>query len=145
MDTERLLGHKIDQYKIEQHVARGGMADVYLAQDEDLERRVAFKVMLDTLAMDEQFVHRFRREARTVARLDHPNIVQVYSTGQTPSGQPYIAMQYIPGGSLREKLEELAERNKLLTTEQVLNIMRQLVIALGIAHQAQVIHLQTRP
>ncbi len=145
MDTERLLGQKIDQYKIEQHVARGGMADVYLAQDEDLQRRVAFKVMLDTLATDEQFVRRFRREARTVARLDHPNIVQVYSTGQTPQGQPYIAMQYIPGGSLREKLEELAERNKLLTTEQVLNIMRQLAIALGIAHQAQVIHRDLKP
>ncbi|MAT99785.1 MAG: hypothetical protein CL608_21810 [Anaerolineaceae bacterium] len=145
MDTERLLGHKIDQYKIEQHVARGGMADVYLAKDEDLERHVAFKVMLDTLATDDQFVRRFRREARTVARLDHPNIVQVYSTGQTPLGQPYIAMQYIPGGSLREKLEELAERNKLLTTEQVLNIMRQLAVALGIAHQAQVIHRDLKP
>lgn len=145
MDTERLLGQKIDQYRIEQHVARGGMADVYLAKDEDLERRVAFKVMLDTLATDDQFVRRFQREARTVALLDHPNIVQIFSTGQTPLGQPYIAMQYIPGGSLREKLEELAERNKLLTTEQVLNIMRQLAIALGIAHQAKVIHRDLKP
>ena len=75
MDTEKLLGHKIDQYTIEQHVARGGMADVYLAKDEDLQRHVAFKVMLDTLASEEQFVRRFRREAQTVARLDHPNII----------------------------------------------------------------------
>ncbi len=145
MDTEKLLGHKIDQYTIEQHVARGGMADVYLAKDEDLQRHVAFKVMLDTLASEEQFVRRFRREAQTVARLDHPNIVQVYSTGRTSSGQPYIAMQYIPGGSLREKLEELDKRNKLLTTEQVLNIMRQLAIALSIAHQAKVIHRDLKP
>lgn len=145
MDTERLLGEKIDQYTIEKHVARGGMADVYVAKDDDLQRRVAIKVMLDTLATDDQFVRRFRREALTVARLDHPSIVQVFSTGRTSLGQPYIAMQYIPGGSLREKLEELAERNKLLTTEQVLNIMRQLAIALGIAHQAKVIHRDLKP
>lgn len=145
MDTERLLGQKIDQYIVEKHVARGGMADVYIAKDENLQRRVAVKIMLDTLATDEQFVQRFRREALIVASLDHPNIVQVFSTGRTPLGQPYIAMQYIPGGSLREKLEELAERNKLLTTEQVLNIMRQLAIALGIAHQAKVIHRDLKP
>ena len=145
MDTARLVGEQIDQYHIKSHIARGGMADVYLAQDVDLERNVAFKVMLDLLATDEQYVRRFKREARTVARLDHPNIVQVFSTGQTPLGQPYIAMQFIEGGSLREKLLELASRHKLLTTEQVLNIMRQIAIALGVAHQADVVHRDLKP
>jgi serine/threonine protein kinase len=145
LETARLLGQKIDQYRIERPIDRGGMADVYLALDEDLGRHVAFKVMLDVLVLDEQYVRRFQREARTVARLDHSNIVKVYSTGKTPFGQPYIAMQYIEGGSLREKLAELAERNKLLTTEQILNIMRQLAAALGVAHKAGVVHRDLKP
>lgn len=121
------------------------MADVYLAQDTTLKRDVAFKVMLDALAIDPQYVQRFQREARTVARLDHPNIIQVYSTGQTPFGQPYIAMQYISGGSLRDRLEQLAERGKLLTTEQTLNLARQLALALSVAHRAGVIHRDLKP
>lgn len=145
MDTARLVGERIDQYEILNHIARGGMADVYLAKDVDLERNVAFKVMLDMLALDDQYVRRFQREARTVARLDHPNIVQVYSTGQTRLGQPYITMQYIDGGSLRDKISELARRNKRLTTEQVLNIMRQIAIALGEAHKADVVHRDLKP
>ena len=95
MDTGRLVGQTIDQFHIIKHIARGGMADVYLAKDTILGREVAFKVMLDALALDPQYVKRFQREARVVARLDHPNIVHVYSTGQTQFGQPYIAMQYI--------------------------------------------------
>ncbi len=121
------------------------MADVYLAQDTTLQRDVAFKVMLDALALDPQYVQRFQREARTVARLDHPNIIQVYSTGQTPLGQPYIAMQYISGGSLRDRLEQLAERGKLLTTEQTLNLARQLALALSVAHRAGIIHRDLKP
>jgi serine/threonine protein kinase len=134
METRQLIGQQIDRYLILDHIARGGMADVYLAEDVDLKREVALKVMLEVLAQDPLFVQRFRREARTVARLDHPNIVQVYSTGLTPTNQPYIAMQYIRGGSLREKLEELAARGKLLTAEQALNIVRQVALALGVAH-----------
>lgn len=121
------------------------MADVYLAHDTTLQRDVAFKVMLDALALDPQYAQRFQREARTVARLDHPNIIQVYSTGQTPFGQPYIAMQYISGGSLRDRLEQLVERGKLLTTEQTLNLARQLALALSMAHRAGVIHRDLKP
>ncbi|MCB9420404.1 MAG: serine/threonine-protein kinase [Ardenticatenaceae bacterium] len=145
MDTEKFVGHKIDRYRILRHIASGGMADVYLAEDEDLARKVALKIMLDTLAIDPQFVQRFRQEARTVARLDHPNIVQVYTVGETPTGRPYIAMQYIEGGSLREKLEQLAIRGKLLTIEQALNVTRQIALALGVAHQAQVVHRDLKP
>ncbi|HFQ94322.1 MAG TPA: hypothetical protein ENK32_09950, partial [Anaerolineae bacterium] len=141
-----LLGQQVDQYQILQHIDRGGMADVYLAQDVDLQRKVALKVMLDTLAAaDPQFVERFRREAQMVAKLDHPNIVQVYNVGRTPANQPYIAMQYIEGGSLRDKLKELAEREKLLTTEQALNIARQIALALGAAHKAGIVHRDMKP
>lgn len=144
--NNELNGQQFDQYLIVQHIARGGMADVYLAKDVDLERNVALKVMLDVLAAsDPQFVERFRREAQIVARLDHPNIVQVYTVGQTPKGQPYIAMQYIEGGSLRDKLKELSEREKLLTTEQGLNIVRYIALALGEAHKADIVHRDLKP
>ncbi len=143
--NDKLAGQQIDQYRVLEHIARGGMADVYLAEDVDLQRKIALKVMLETLAADTQFVRRFRREAQAVARLDHPNIVQVYTVGQTPTGRPYIAMQFIEGGSLREKLQQLAERGKLLTTEQALNIARQIAEALAVAHNAHIIHRDLKP
>lgn len=145
MDTARLVGEQIDQYKILSHIERGGMADVYLAEDVTLKRKVAFKVMLDVLATDPQYVARFQREAQTVAQVDHPNIVQVYSTGLTPLGQPYIAMQYIDGGSLGDKLKILGQKGKLLTTEQSLNIVRQLALALSVAHNARIVHRDLKP
>ncbi len=145
MDAEHLIGQDIDRYQIIEHIARGGMADVYLAEDVDLERKVALKVMLDTLSIDSQFVQRFRREAQTVAKLEHTNIVQIYSFGLLSSNQPFLAMQYIEGGSLRDKLQELAERSKLLTTEQALNIARQIAQALAAAHNAHVVHRDLKP
>ncbi len=145
VDTKKLVGQQVDHYHIVEHIARGGMADVYLAEDLNLNRRAAIKVLLELLAIDTQFVQRFQREARTVAQLEHPNIVQVYGVGKTALGLPYIAMQYIDGGSLREKLKELAQRGKLLTTEQALNIARQIVLALGVAHNARVVHRDLKP
>ena len=145
MDSTKLIGQQVDRYKVLQHLARGGMADVFIAEDVDLKRQVALKVMLDVLAADDTFVQRFRREAQTVARLDHPNIVQVYSTGLTPMGQPYIAMQFINGGSLSEKLKQFAEQGKLVPTEQALAIIRQIANALGVAHQAGIVHRDLKP
>ncbi|MCA9936056.1 MAG: SUMF1/EgtB/PvdO family nonheme iron enzyme, partial [Anaerolineales bacterium] len=77
--------------------------------------------------------------------LDHPNIVQVYSTGLTPMNQPYIAMQFINGGSLGNKLKQFAEQGKLVPTEQALAIVRQIANALGVAHQAGVVHRDLKP
>jgi serine/threonine-protein kinase len=145
METERFSGQQIDRYRILKHIARGGMADVYLAEDVDLRRKVAVKVMLETLSLEPEFVQRFRREAQTVAKLDHTNIVQVYSTGLTATKQPYIAMQFIEGGSLQERLAQLAQRGKLLTTEQALNIARQLALALAVAHRAKIVHRDLKP
>ena len=145
MDSKYLIGKQIDNYLIIKHIARGGMADVYQAEDVDLKRNVALKVMIQSLAVDDQFVERFRREAQTVAKLDHPNIVQVYSVGVLPEGAPYIAMQFIDGGTLRDKLRQLTQRGKLLTTEQSLNIVRQVATALGVAHSAKVVHRDMKP
>ncbi|MCA9969355.1 MAG: serine/threonine protein kinase, partial [Anaerolineales bacterium] len=140
-----LIGQQIDRYRVLAHIDRGGMADVYLAEDVDLQRAVALKVMLDTLTADEQFVQRFRREAQMVARLDHPNIVQVYRTGVTDDNRPYIAMQYIDGGSLRDRLRHFAAENQLVPTAQALAIVRQVAVALGVAHAAGIIHRDLKP
>ncbi|MCB9420406.1 MAG: protein kinase [Ardenticatenaceae bacterium] len=145
MDTEKFIGQQIDRYHIISHIARGGMADVYLAEDIYLKRKVALKVMLDTLSIDPQYVERFRREAQTVAKLDHNNIVQVYSTGLTPTQQPFLAMQFVDGGSLEDKLEQLLQRGKLLTTEQSLNIARQIALALAQAHTVHIVHRDLKP
>jgi eukaryotic-like serine/threonine-protein kinase len=144
-EMQDLVGKRIGRYEVQAHIGRGGMADVYLAYDVDLQRKVALKILLPALAHDAAFVQRFRREAQTVARLDHPNIVNVYDIGLTPQQRPYIAMQYIEGGSLRDRLAELAERGKLIPTEQALAIMRQMAEALSVAHQAGIVHRDLKP
>lgn len=146
MNDDPLIGQEIDQYRIFQYIASGGLADVYLASDIQLERQVALKIMQEgLLEKNPTASQRFYREARAAARLNHPHIVQVYSVGQTSAGRPYIAMQYITGGSLRDKLQALAERNKLLTPEQALNIARQIAEALAAAHNAGIIHRDLKP
>ncbi|MBK8986000.1 MAG: protein kinase [Chloroflexi bacterium] len=144
-DPKQLIGQKIGQYEVTSHIARGGMADVYQAFDVQLQRKVALKVMLAQLSADSQFVERFRREAQTVARLEHPNIIQVFGIGLTPDQRPYIAMPFIEGGSLRETLELLKKRGSLLPTTQALAIVRQMADALRVAHAADIIHRDIKP
>ncbi len=143
LDPEQLIGEKINQYRIDAHIDRGGMADVYLAFDEKLHRRVALKIMLPAYAHDKQFVERFWREARTAARLDHPNIVQVYEISQTEGQRPYIAMQYIDGGSIKDKLTALDGR--AMPAEEALAIVQKVALALNVAHNANIIHRDIKP
>src|SRR5215475_445804 len=83
-----------DRYLIESKLGTGGMATVYLAEDQELGRRVAIKMLDDRHAQDEQFVERFRREAKNAAGLSHPNIVSIYDRGES-NGAYYIAMEYL--------------------------------------------------
>ncbi len=145
MSKRDLTGKRIGRYEVQKHLGRGGMADVYLGYDVELERPVALKIMLPGMAQDQQFVARFRREARTAARLNHPNIVQVYDVGTTDDGQPYIAMQFIEGGSLRDNLSDLAKRGKLLPTDQALGIIQQVAEGLSVAHAAGIVHRDIKP
>src|SRR5918911_3074829 len=92
------------RYRIVGFLGSGGMGEVYLAHDEVLERDVALKVLKSEYAGDEEFAERFRREARSAASLSHPNIVQVYDRGEAEDGTSYIAMEYVPGGTLQEQI-----------------------------------------
>src|SRR5258708_3998314 len=89
------------RYRIVRKLGAGGMADVYLAEDQELGRRLAIKILNDRHAHDDQFVERFRREAKNAAGLSHPNIVSIYDRGEA-DGTYYIAMEYLDGRSLKE-------------------------------------------
>lgn len=144
-DPETLVGHRVNQYEIREHLASGGMADVYLAHDVTLNRLAALKILLPALAADGQFVARFQREAQTVARLEHPNIIQIYGIGETASRRPYLAMQYIDGGSLQDVLETLATRGERLETTRALQVVATMAEALQVAHAADIVHRDMKP
>src|ERR1043166_1628572 len=100
--SDTLIGTVFDgRYRIVRKLGTGGMADVYRAEDQELGRRVAIKILNDRHAADDQFVERFRREAKNAAGLSHPNIVSVYDRG-TAQGTYYIAMEFLDGRSLKE-------------------------------------------
>ena len=116
------------------------MATVYLAVDERLEREVALKVMRAHLAHDDTFVTRFRREARSAAALSHPNVVAVYDQGED-DGQMFLAMEYVPGQTLREVLTEEGP----LSPRAALDVLEPLLLALAAAHDKGLIHRDVKP
>jgi len=144
-DPNRLIGQKVDKYLVKQHIKRGGMADVYLAYDDGLDRNIALKVALPQFTTDPAFVERFRREAKAAARLRHPNIVQVYATGLTSDDDIYIAMEYVQGGTLTEMLYQLEQKGEVLTTAHALYLVRGIADALGVAHRAGIVHRDLKP
>ncbi len=128
------------RYRIIRPVGQGGMARVLLAEDADLHRPVALKILSGRYAGDAAFVERFTREARAVAALNHPNIVQIYDRG-TVNGQPYIAMEYVEG----ETLKHLISRDAPLPPKRVIDIALQILAALRSAHKKDVIHRDIKP
>ena len=142
---KNLVGQQIDQYLIERHLAKGGMADVYLARDVLLQRPVALKVMLSDLVHDKELIARFQREAQAIAQLNHPHVIQIYTTGIAPSGEPYLVMQYIAGGSLQEEMTRLAESNQQFSPQRGLQLAAQVASALRVAHAAGIVHRDLKP
>jgi serine/threonine-protein kinase len=139
--TESLVGRVLDgRYRVLSHIADGGMASVYLALDTRLEREVALKVMRPGLAADETFVSRFRREARSAARLSHPHVVAVFDQGED-DGSMFLAMEYVPGQTLREVMQAEGP----LTPRAALDIMDPVLQALSAAHRAGIIHRDVKP
>jgi eukaryotic-like serine/threonine-protein kinase len=136
-----LIGRLIDgRYQVNQRIARGGMATVYLATDLRLERRVAVKVMHSHLADDSAFTSRFIQEARSAARLAHPNVVSVFDQGQD-SDIAYLIMEYLPGITLRDLLKDYGK----LTAEQTVDIMDSVLKGLAAAHESGIIHRDLKP
>jgi len=127
-------------YEILDTLGRGGMGVVYRAQDRNLGREVALKILRDDLRAEERVLARFRREAEAFARLDHRNIVHVFSVGAVEN-IPFIAMQYIHGETLADRLR----RNGPLSWQETLKIGREVADALTCAHEAQVIHRDIKP
>ncbi len=139
--ADPLVGATLDRrYFVESRIAGGGMATVYIAHDQRLDRRVALKVMHPSLAQDPQFVRRFINEAHSVAKLSHPNVVQVFDQG-TDQGHVFLAMEYVPGRTLRDLLEERGR----LGPDQALQVMSQVLGALGAAHRAGLVHRDIKP
>jgi serine/threonine-protein kinase len=128
------------RYRIVERIGSGGMADVYRAQDTHLGREVALKVLHRRFAQDQEFVERFRREAKSAAGLQHPNVVGVYDRGEH-DGTYYIAMEHLPGRTLKEILAGSAP----LPEEQVIDLGLQILAAAAFAHRHGVIHRDFKP
>ena len=128
------------RYRVLGRLARGGMANVYHARDERLERNVAIKIIHPDRARDPQFMRRFADEAKTVARLTHPNVVAVFDQG-THEDAPYLVMEFVRGRTLREVL---SDRRRLDPAES-LAVLEQMLAALAVAHRAGLVHRDVKP
>ena len=139
--TDALIGTLFDgRYKIVRRLGSGGMADVYLAEDQELGRRVAIKILNDRHAHDEQFVERFRREAKNAAGLSHPNVVAIYDRGEA-EGTYYIAMEYLEGKSLKELIVSRGPA----PVPVAIDYARQILAALRFAHRNGIVHRDIKP
>ncbi len=139
--TDPMIGRLIDgRYQVRSRIARGGMATVYLATDQRLERLVAVKIMHGHLADDSTFTERFIQEARSAARLAHPNVVNVFDQGQD-ADSAYLVMEYLPGITLRDLLQEYGA----LTSAQTMDIVEALLSGLSAAHRAGIVHRDLKP
>ncbi|KQX64422.1 Stk1 family PASTA domain-containing Ser/Thr kinase [Angustibacter sp. Root456] len=139
--ADPLVGRELDgRYVVRSRIARGGMATVYLALDQRLDREVALKVMHPNLVDDEAFVSRFTREARSAARLNHPGIVQVFDQG-SHGGVVFLAMEHVPGRTLRDVMRDRGP----MTAHEALDLLEPVLDALAAAHSAGIVHRDIKP
>jgi len=138
-EIEQHIYPDIPGYEIHAELGRGGIATVYLAMQESLDRRVALKVMSPILAVEPDYAERFVREGRTIARLNHTNIITVYDIG-IQKHKLYIAMEHIPAGNLRSQIEKHKG-----DADWALAVAGQMALALGYAHRHNVIHRDVKP
>ncbi len=133
------VGSVVDgRYRVVAKIGGGGMADVWLAEDAHLQRRIALKVLHRRFAQDREFVMRFQREAEAAAGLQHPNIVAVFDRGEW-EGTYYIAMQYVEGPTLKQLIDSG------ITLEQAVAVIRQVLQAAGYAHRQGIVHRDLKP
>ncbi len=134
-----MVGTTISHYKIIEKIGQGGMGEVYLAQDTTLDRKVALKFLPEEMQQDATARKRFLREAKSAAALDHPYICKIYEIGEEKE-QFFIAMEYIQGATLREKLEE-----NPLPVRKALETAREIAEALETAHKQKIVHRDLKP
>ena len=128
------------RYRIERPLGQGGMATVYLAHDEELDRPIALKILADNLAGDATFRDRFEREARLAARLSHPNVVRVFDVGES-DGRPFIVMEYVEGDTLADELV----RHGPLPPARAVELALQICSGLEAAHASGLVHRDVKP
>src|SRR5215207_10396952 len=129
------------RYVLSKLLGAGGMAEVFLANDRILGRDLALKVLREDFAKDAAFVSRFQREAISAASINHPHVVQVYDQGRSEDGRLYIAMEHVPGGSLKDLI---TRRGRLDPAEAAL-LAWQIAEALGVAHERGIVHRDVKP
>jgi serine/threonine protein kinase len=134
----------IGKYVNLKSIGHGGMAEVYQGLDLILDRRVAIKVILPHLASEPSFEERFQREARLVASLRHPNIVQIYEF-DVQDNQPYMVMEYLPGGSLQDMLRQYHTLGKRMPLPEIITLLEHLAKALDFAHAKGAVHRDIKP
>jgi len=134
-----MIGQTIGHYKITEKLGEGGMAEVYLAEDTSLDRKVALKFLSETLRQDEIALKRFIQEAKSAAALDHPFICKIFEAGRI-DGQDFIAMEFVPGQSLKERLSEGP-----LKIEEFFQIAGEISEALEEAHNRKIVHRDLKP
>ncbi|MGD2155352.1 MAG: protein kinase [Anaerolineales bacterium] len=144
ISKDSLLYHKLDEYRIETLLGKGGMARVYRALDERLNRYVALKVIEKPFRADADYVTRFEREARAIARLEHEHIVRLYRFGQA-EGLMYIAMQFIDGINLEKIMDLYRADGEFMLIEDICRIVSEVCQALDYAHSQGVIHRDLKP
>lgn len=134
-----LTGTKLGRYDIRQKIGAGGMGEVYLAQDAQLDRKVALKVLLPEFCCDPERTERFKLEAKAASALNHPNIITIYEVG-VEDERLFIATEYVDGETLREKIHAGE-----LTYLEAIKIAEQVAEALAVAHDAQIVHRDVKP
>ena len=133
-------GDTVDNFTIEKEIGRGGMAVVFLANDKSLARKVALKVLPPNLLNDSELCKHFVKEARLAAKISHPNIIPIYSVGQSSKGQPYFVMAYLQGGSLANRIKQGP-----LPIDESVRIVRETLSGLTYAHKKGIIHRDIKP
>jgi len=142
---DALIGKKIDKYVIKEKLGSGGMAEVYKGYQENLDRFVAIKFLHEFLVSDQDFLHRFQREARALAALNHPNIVRVHDFDLYGEKSYYLVMEYIRGGTLKDRLEALAKQGERIPPSDVVKMTADIADALAYAHRQEMVHRDIKP
>jgi len=133
-----VIGKTISHYKILEKLGEGGMGEVFLAEDTELDRKIALKFLPPHYTQDKEIKARFKREAKAAAALNHPNIITVYEVGEH-QGQTFIAMEYVKGESLRDRMKQQ------LSPKESIELIAQVCDGLGKAHKADIVHRDIKP